>query len=171
MIGSSLVRDQGKLLQRQGINCTCDTYSGAALTFIKSQVPNISTEQCQPEYVHLMCGGNDLDNHNEDEVWQAYERLICLAKRCYPYSTVIVNTIPPPPTTHHPPPPPHPHPHPHPPAEKKRSKTVWKIRSLMGTSVRRVKIRTMNLSFVLMCIQTSGADHCLLYAIVKSCES
>ena len=95
MIGSSLVRDQGKLLQRQGINCTCYTYSGAVVPFIKSRVPNILTEQCQPEYVHIMCGGNDLDNHNVDEVCQAYERLICEVKRCSPYSTVVVNTIPP----------------------------------------------------------------------------
>ena len=94
-IGSSLVRDQGKLLQRQGINCTCHTYSGTVLPFIKSRVPNILTEQCQPEYVHLMCGGNDLDNHNVDEVCQAYERLICEVKRCFPYSTVVVNTFPP----------------------------------------------------------------------------
>ena len=106
MIGSSLVRDQGKLLQRQGINCTCYTYSGAVLPFIKNRVPNILTEQCQPEYVHLMCGGNDLDNHNVDEVCQAYERLICEVKRCSPYSTVVVNTIPP--------------------RRKKWSKTVWK---------------------------------------------
>ena len=97
VIGGSLVRDQGKILQRRGVDCTCFTYSGGVLPYIRTRVPDILNEQCQPEFVHLVCGRNDLDltNQSVENVCQAYERLISDVKRCSPRSKVVVNTIPP----------------------------------------------------------------------------
>ena len=95
LIGSSLVRDQGTKLRKEGVDCECYTIGGGTIPHIKSRIPHILNDRCQPKYVHLTCGGNDLSHKNVNNVCKDYDNLITEVKRCCPGAVVTINTLPP----------------------------------------------------------------------------
>ena len=48
LIGSSLVRDQGTKLRKEGVDCECYTIGGGTIPHIKSRIPHILNDRCQP---------------------------------------------------------------------------------------------------------------------------
>ena len=95
LIGSSLVRDQGTKLRREGVDCECYTIGGGVIPHIRNRIPHILNNKCQPRYVHLTCGGNDLSSKSPENVRKDYDDLIKEVRRCCPDAVITLNTLPP----------------------------------------------------------------------------
>ena len=94
VIGSSLVKDIGRRLNKLSVNASCFVYRGATIPFLRDKVPNIINNK-RPKNVILLCGGNDCERYPVSQVIDEYEKLISTVRaQCGPTTPIIVCKVP-----------------------------------------------------------------------------
>ena len=98
VIGTSLTRDLGAELNKQGVNghdVTVFTYAGCQISHIRSRLPHIFPKQHKPEVVVLQVAGNDTKHKHVDRIIDDYEGLIKDVRRECPDAKILLSSIPP----------------------------------------------------------------------------
>ena len=61
VIGTSIPRGSGKVLNEKGINATSFSYGGTKISHIRQRIPHLTKENDIPQTVALQAGGNDCE--------------------------------------------------------------------------------------------------------------
>ena len=94
VIGTSITKGSGYVLNEKGIDATTYSYPGAKIPLIRDRLQHI-TKNNNPDTIVIQAGGNDCQSTPLDKVQSEYACLVNDVKYQWPEAKVILSQIPP----------------------------------------------------------------------------
>ena len=94
VIGTSMVRGQGPLLNKAGVNACCYTNPGCLIPQIAPRLLDL-VKEVKPAQIVIHCGGNDLEREDAVTVFHKYVQMIDSIRAHSSSSDIILSTIAP----------------------------------------------------------------------------